>query len=250
MTLKEWLIRSAAKKVFGIFGYGLHRVRFESGKYTYSPCYPYTYRTYSPWFTDWFQEIYYGRVKERTDVTADRCYLLYRFSQHCHHLEGDFAECGVYKGGTAYLIATVLKNSDRQLHLFDTFTGMPASASGDPSGHKEGDMGDVSYSDVTGFLRGFHDTAVFHIGVIPETFEAVKDKKFAFVHVDVDLYRTTKDCCSFFYSRLVRGGVMIFDDYGFPRYEFAAKQAVDEFFSDKPEKPISLRTGQCLVIKQ
>ena len=42
---------------------------------------------------------------------------------------------------------------------------------------------------------------------------------------------------------------MIFDDYGFPGYKFAEKQAVDEFFSDKPESPISLRTGQCIVIK-
>ena len=48
---------------------------------------------------------------------------------------------------------------------------------------------------------------------------------------------------------MTRGGVMICDDYGFPFFKYSAKQAVDEFFSDKPETTISLRTGQCVVIK-
>ena len=42
---------------------------------------------------------------------------------------------------------------------------------------------------------------------------------------------------------------MIFDDYGFYGYKDAAKKAVDEFFSDKPEPTISLRNGQCFIIK-
>ena len=41
---------------------------------------------------------------------------------------------------------------------------------------------------------------------------------------------------------------MIFDDYGFPACR-GEKDAVDEFFADKPEKPITLPTGQALVIK-
>lgn len=90
---------------------------------------------------------------------------------------------------------------------------------------------------------------VFHPGIIPETFEAVKNRKFAFVHIGVDLYQTTKDCCGFFYDRMPSGGVMIIDDYGFAPFKHSAKQAVDEFFSDKPETTIYLRTGQCVVIK-
>ena len=42
---------------------------------------------------------------------------------------------------------------------------------------------------------------------------------------------------------------MVFDDYGFMPFRLAEKQAVDEFFADKPENPITLRTGQCIVIK-
>lgn len=211
----------------------------------YTLCLPYGYYTYSPWLEDWFQEIY-SKIRDQTIVKEDRCYIIYEFCNHSLHLKGNFAECGVYKGGTAFIIANTLKNKNKQLHLFDTFAGMPDMANKDQSSHKKGDFGDVSLNAVENILRRF-PFVVFHQGLIPKTFKAIKDEKFAFVHIDVDLYQTTKDCCSFFYNRMISGGVMIFDDYGF-RYEYPAKRAVDEFFKGKPESPISLRTGQCIVI--
>ena len=86
-------------------------------------------------------------------------------------------------------------------------------------------------------------------GLIPYTFSALEDRRFSFVHIDVDLYRSTLDSLSFFYPRLVAGGVLLFDDYGIRIYENAEKAAVDTFFADKPEKPISLTNGQTLLIK-
>ena len=77
----------------------------------------------------------------------------------------------------------------------------------------------------------------------------VKDLEFSFVHVDVDLYKTAMDCCLFFYDRMARGGIIVLDDYGFFGYMSSEKQAVDDFFRDKDENPICLRTGQCIVIK-
>jgi len=184
-------------------------------------------------------------------VTEDRCYILYRLSQHCSHLEGDFAECGVYKGGTAYIIAYALKRRSVQhkpLHLFDTFAGLPPMVDDDPSGLKPGQFGDVSIEDVKDYLQSF-PFVFFHAGVIPEAFGEVTERRFAFVHVDVDLYQTAKDCCLFFYDRMASGSMLVFDNYGFQPYRAAEKRAVDEFFNDKPESVISLPTGQCIVIK-
>jgi len=235
--------KTIIQQIFKTIGYEIHKIRIY-GEYTVCP--PYSYSTYSPWFEDWFQEIY-SKIRDYTVVKEDRCYIIYKFCHHCLHLEGDFAECGVYKGGTAFLIAYA-RAKHIKLHLFDTFAGMPAIANKDPSGHKKGDFGDVSLNAVKDYL-GMFTNVIFHPGLIPETFEAVKHQHFAFVHIDVDLYQTAKDCCNFFYDRMISGGIMIFDDYGFPGYKFAEKQAVDEFFNDKPESPISLRTGQCIVIK-
>jgi len=72
-------------------------------------------------------------------------------------------------------------------------------------------------------------------------------RRFAFVHVDV--YASTLDCCRFFHPRVMRGGAILFDDDGFPPFKDAEKRAVDEFFADRPESPLSLPTGQCLVLK-
>jgi O-methyltransferase len=235
------------KAVFRRTGYEICKI--QAGK-EYTLLLPYGCHTYSPWYEDWFREIY-DKVKDHTGIAEDRCYMLHRLSQHCSHLDGDFAECGVYKGGSAFLIALTLEQIGtpyKELHIFDTFKGMPDFADQDPSCHVEGHMGDISLDAIRDYLRVF-PFIVFHPGVIPETFEAVKEKRFAFVHVDVDLYRSTRDCCAFFYDGLVRGGMMVIDDYGFPGYKLAAKRAVDEFFHGKPENPIALRTGQCIVIK-
>lgn len=216
----------------------------------YTVCPPYPYWTYSPWLEDWFQQIY-GKIRHQTIVTEDRCYIIHQFCRHCAGIEGDYAECGVYKGGTAFLIADTLINNniqDKVVHLFDTFTGMPTIANDDPSGLTEGYFGDTSLDAVKDYLRLF-PLVVFHPGVIPETFKALDGKRFAFVHIDVDLYQSVKDCCEFFYEQLSSGGVMIFDDYGSMLFKYSAKQAIDEFFDAKPETPISLRTGQAFIIR-
>jgi O-methyltransferase len=216
------------------------------GEYTYY--FPWGYHTYSPWWQDWFQKIM-GKIRGTTLVTEDRCYIIYSLCLNCVHLQGDFAECGTYKGGTAFLIADTMKASagGRQLHLFDTFTGMPNTAIQGVDHHKSGDFADTSLDRVKRYLSQF-PFVVFHPGLIPATFAAAKDRAFSFVHIDVDIYQTSQDCCEFFYPRMVRGGTMLFDDYGFPQCR-GMRKAVDEFFLNKDETPISLPTGQCLVIK-
>lgn len=230
------------------FGYKI--ARMAPGQ-IYTPCPPYAHSTYSPWFEDWFQEKF-DLIRHRTAVKEDRAYILYRMSQAVADLEGEYAECGVYRGGTALLTAMALeerKQPGRRMHLFDTFEGMPEKANTDPSNHEKGDFNETSLESVKELLHD-HAFVDFYPGEIPGTLEAVKDKQFAFVHIDVDLYETTKSSFEFFYSRMVRGGIMLCDDYGFLAYEKAAKLAMDEFFADKMEHPMSLRTGQCLVIKQ
>jgi O-methyltransferase len=105
-------------------------------------------------------------------------------------------------------------------------------------------MGDTSYEDVVTRL----EKALVFKGFIPQTFAGVAERRFAFAHVDVDIYQSIKDSCEFIYPRLNPGGWMVFDDYGFPSCA-GGKRAVDEFFAGKPEVPIVLPTGQALVTK-
>lgn len=180
-------------------------------------------------------------------VDPVRCYLLWQFAQGCMHLPGAVAEVGVYTGGTALLLSRVMADSAKPLHLFDTFRGMPVV---DPAHdlHRTGDFHDTSEAAVRRLLAGYPLTQ-FHVGFFPDTAKGLESESLCFVHVDADIRRSVLDACAFFMPRLVPGGVMVFDDYGFESCP-GAKRAVDEFFAGTTDCPWYLPTGQCVVVKR
>ena len=200
---------------------------------------------YAPLFSPWlgyngFGELYH-RVAPYTIVSPDRCYVLRSLAQQASFLDGEFWECGVYKGGTAMLLSEVAP--DIPLCLFDTFEGMPKT---DPQHdiHQAGDFADTSVEAV----RQRAPSARIHRGTIPHTFEGLENSRIALAHIDVDIYRSVWDCCEFIYPRVVSGGFMVFDDYGFPSCP-GARKAVDEYFVNHSVKPVILGTGQAVVWK-
>jgi len=86
----------------------------------------------------------------------------------------------------------------------------------------------------------------FYRGLFPSTAGPVESKKFSFVHLDVDLYESTRDSLKFFYPRLSPGGILI-------SHDFVSSDGVDaafrEFFADKPEPVIELTGYQCMFVK-
>ena len=87
----------------------------------------------------------------------------------------------------------------------------------------------------------------FHPGWIPDRFQDVDDRKFSFVHIDVDLTEPTRESLAFFYPRMVPGGIIVCDDYG-QSTSPGATQAVDRFLADKPEKMLMLPEGGGFLI--
>ncbi|MGH7775149.1 MAG: TylF/MycF/NovP-related O-methyltransferase [Candidatus Binatia bacterium] len=205
-----------------------------------------------PLFSPWvghpdFKAIYDG-VAPYTIVSPDRCYMLVSLARYAVHLKGDFAECGVYKGGTALLLARVLKGRKKMLYLFDSFRGLPKVNREKDPWFQEGWFSQDSVASVKQVLSDFLNITDIREGWIPGTFAGLENRFYAFVHLDVDLYRSTLDCCEYFYPRLVSGGVLLFDEYGFAAAR-GEKDAVDEFFAGKPESPIVLPTGQAIILK-
>jgi O-methyltransferase len=156
-------------------------------------------------------------------------------------LQGDIAEVGVFRGGTARVICEA--KGDRELHLFDTFEGLPEPDAID-SAFQKGQYA-CSLENVRGYLSEFPGVH-FYKGYFPGTGEAARDRVFSCVHLDVDLYSSTLQAIDFFYPRMAAGGIMISHDYvAFP----GVRQAFDEFFSDKPEPVIEMIGNQCLITK-
>jgi hypothetical protein len=170
--------------------------------------------------------------------------MIYQFARQGACVPGHFAEVGVYRGGTARLLAEL--RGSKTLFLFDTFTGMPETGKADFV--QIGDFADTSFEGVKRFV-GISDSIRYLPGYFPETAEPIRDETFSLVHIDVDRAESATDCCAFFYSRLARGGILLFDDYGHAACA-ALTTAVDHFFADKPEAVIYLPTGQALVIKR
>jgi len=181
-----------------------------------------------------------------TIIDKPRLYIIFQLAKHLRNVNGDVAEAGVYKGGSARILAKIFDNTSKTIHLFDTFSGMP-KVDEKKDFHKQGDFDDTTLEQVRKYLSDCKNVT-FHPGFFPDTALPVEDKSFCMVHLDVDIYTSVLDCCRFFYPRMTQGGIMIFDDYGWEPTP-GTKKAVDEFFSDKPESICYIPTGQCFVIK-
>ncbi len=186
-------------------------------------------------------------------IPADRCYLLYAVGRLIAQrgIEGDTAECGVRYGKGSFFFLSGLAEPARRHHLFDSFAGLPEVAPIDraPPGLRSWQAGDIAASEEVARRQLARFTnCEFHVGWIPEPFEAVAERSFAFVHVDVDLHRPTLDTLEFFWPRLVPGGLLVCDDYGFASCP-GATRAVDDFFAGRPECVLPIPSGQCLVWK-
>lgn len=146
-----------------------------------------------------------------------RALRLYELASERLTLRGDMAEVGVYRGGSARVIHEAMRGSGKTLHLFDTFEGMPdifQPGKDDYSIRR-------TYNNVTApyreALRNTCTDARIYKGVFPQTAAHLTERSFCFVHFDADLYRSAIAALSFFYPRLVIGGVIVLDDFARPQ---------------------------------
>ena len=201
---------------------------------------------YSPWLSPEFGAIYRD-ISPYTLVSIERSWTLSQMLAQALNVAGDVMEAGVYQGGTARLLKRVMRGAaGRKLFLFDSFEGMEAVTE-TADRHRKGDFANTSLSAVQRVV-GTEDFIDYRKGWIPQTFEGLEDRAFCFAHIDLDLYQGILDSLEFLYPRTTKGGVFVFDDYGFPSCP-GARKAVEAFFADKPEQPLALMTGQALVVK-
>jgi predicted O-methyltransferase YrrM len=197
-----------------------------------------------------FQEIR-SKINIYTAVDDNRLKLLHEKVKETSHLIGPMAEIGVYKGGSAYMIAATDPN--RILYLCDSFEGLPETVDQDKVegefAHSKGDFADTSAVEVHKFLKDLPNKQLFE-GFFPDTeiHRKLYTKTFSFVHIDVDLYHPTLDCLEFFWPRMDIGGIIVSDDYGW-KHTPGVKKAFDEFFKNKVDKVIDSGYNSCWIRK-
>jgi predicted O-methyltransferase YrrM len=195
-----------------------------------------------------FWELYTATLNENAVVQPfEDFFNLYQLVLKTRKVPGAIAELGVYRGGSARLIASL--KGDKELHLFDTFEGMP-EVHADADHHRTGDFSGSSLEEVKRYLSAY-DRISFYKGFFPDSAKELAKTpiRFSLVHLDADIYESTKAGLEFFYPRTVPGGIIISHDYRSLRCP-GVKRAFDEFFADKPEPVIELWKTQCLLVKQ
>jgi O-methyltransferase len=174
-----------------------------------------------------------------TGTTPLECAEIYQIVSACEKIEGNMAEAGVYRGGTAAIMLSASKT--KRLYLFDTFEGLPHGDNQFETGEWRGSLTDVKQN-----LAEWSDRIEFHPGLFPESAKSLSDLRFSFVHLDLDLYESTRAALEWFWPRLQIGGMLLSHDYP---YSEGVVRAFHEFFDGRREVFLPLSGNQCMAVK-
>lgn len=199
-----------------------------------------------------FWEIF-NLCKPYTMTGVERMYALFSSIKYilANRIPGSFVECGVWRGGSAMMIAKMLSNrkiEDRKIYLFDTFEGMSEPTREDVNfmGSQASTLledkvkdNDKSFwcladlSDVQNNMQrtNFPETNIVYIkGKVEDTLPAAALREnIALLRLDTDWYESTKHELVHLFPKLERNGILIIDDYG---YWKGCRKAVDEYFAE------------------
>lgn len=207
--------------------------------------------TYAPWLQNNLFNKIYGLIKNYTLVDKYRCFELWQLVAETAKLNGALIEIGVWRGGSGALIAkkAKLEGINDKIYLCDTFKGVVKAGIYDIS-YKGREHADTSKETVNELIQKLNlDNVKLLVGIFPdETSKIIMNEKFRFCHIDVDVYQSAKDIFDWLWARLVIGGVMVFDDYGFKGCVGVTK-FVNEEKKKKDRLVIYNLNGHAIVIK-
>ncbi len=244
--LKIWI-----RKLFHWLGYRIITAPPNKGAH-YEPVFPAA--TYNPWNKNAGFLKAFETIRAFTLVDRYRCYELWQLVEQSAKLEsGSLLEVGVWRGGTGALIATQARNCgipDR-VFLCDTFEGV-VKASAMDAGYSGGEHKNTSLPLVQELVHdrmGLDNVEILQ-GMFPEdTGSQVEQLQFRFCHIDVDVYQSAKDAVEWVWDRLVPGGIVVFDDYGFAACDGIADY-VDQQMGQSDRIVLHNLNGHAIFVKR
>ncbi len=183
-----------------------------------------------------------------------RVYIVCWFAEYVKKLEGDFVECGVNTGAYSRAIIDYINFSslNKQFFLLDTFEGLveeQISIEEKKMGLDKVYLGNYRnvYDEVKKTFEPFNVKIIK--GAVPDTLEEVSTEKICYLSIDMNVTEPEIAAVNYFWDRIVPGGVIILDDYGFPHH-IHQKLAFDELAKNKNVQILCLPTGQGIIIKE
>lgn len=204
----------------------------------------------------------YAQTAPFTATSKARMYACWQAAQYVarSHVSGDIVECGVWRGGATMMLATALCAANdvaRTIWLYDTFEGMvepgecDIGADGLPARsrwekrRREDGVVDWCFAPIEEVRANVQRTAYptdrfrFVKGSVEDTIPGDVPDEISVLRLDTDWYESTKHELEWLYPRVVRGGVVIIDDYGHWK---GARRAVDEYLQAQDARLLLART--------
>jgi O-methyltransferase len=240
-----YIFKQSLRKAFKLIGYNIAKTQTEVS----DEC---------AWSHKLIEQDFLGIHKKCSPYTItsiEKMYSLYKAAEYVvkHNIPGDMVECGVYKGGSAMLMAhTLMKMGEfkKNIYLYDTYAGMakPADKDMDFTGrpaikdyvkfyNKDSclwvncPLEEVKQNMFsTGYAK---ENLVFVKGKVEDTIPGKIPDKICLLSLDTDWFESTYHELYYLFPRLSVNGVIIIDDYGHYR---GAREAVDKYFQEKNVK--------------
>ena len=168
--------------------------------------------------------VQYYTCTDKTCVDQQRMDNIRHLLRETFDLPGAVAELGVWRGGSAVQMWNCTPS--KKLILFDTFAGLPFTEEG--CHHEPGEFA-ASEEEVRALL-GARPVTIYK-GIFPNNLP--EDKVYSLVHVDADLYESTKAAIAYFWPRMSPGGCLVFDDAMDWADTPGVSRAIREHFDDK-----------------
>ena len=184
-------------------------------------------------------------VKTHTVQDILRLSMLYGLAFESKQIDGDIVECGVFRGGSAAVLAAATKDLNvRKIWLYDVFEGMPSPNNKDGEFAKawEGELisSVVEVKEVFEKVKIDWNNVIIRKGLFKDTFKEQLPAKVALLHIDADWYESVLLALRAFYPLLVEGGIVVLDDFG--HWE-GTREAFYDFCMEEKIKPLIERVG-------
>jgi len=193
-----------------------------------------------------FRNAWQENIKNSADeAIVWRRYILACSAYHCIHLQGDFAEFGVYLGSGVKTVVDYLGGASfpKNFWAYDTFDYNPVE------GHAFSEQEAGLFEKVKERFKDYPQVKLIK-GLIPESFSQGIPESLAYMHIDLNNYEGEIAVLDALFDRVVSGGIIILDDYEWAGIYRPQKKAEDQWFDKRSYRVFPLPTGQGLVIKR
>lgn len=201
--------------------------------------------THAPWKKDNNFNTFYEKIKSFTLLDPARSYTLWQCSKNLRNIKGQILDIGCLKGGSGFIMSKV--NLNGNTYLFDSFSGFKK----DDGLHQKGIF---VYKDIDLIKKNINKLGLKKIHVFKAYFPKnlkIKINKVKLCHIDVNTYSDTKKIFNFLQKKILKGGIIIFDDFGIWGVD-GIKKIVYEIEKKYSSKYYFIKNymGQCILIKK